>query len=53
MYVKKMIKWGLFVCGLFNDAFSVIQIVVSNEGVMSEWWIGKDEEGSGHDLILK
>jgi hypothetical protein len=27
--------------------------IVSNEGMISEWWIGKDVEGSGRGLILR
>jgi hypothetical protein len=37
----------LFICSLFNCALSVTQ----NEGMISECWIGKDIEGSGHGLI--
>jgi hypothetical protein len=27
--------------------------IASNEGVVSEWWIGKDVEGSVHGLISR
>jgi hypothetical protein len=37
---------------LLNGAFSVtLDYIASNEGVISEWWIGKDFEGSGHGLV--
>jgi hypothetical protein len=42
----------LFICGLFNDAVSSSGYVTSNGTMISEWWIGKDVEGSGLDLIL-
>jgi hypothetical protein len=42
------------VYSLFNDAFSMAQTTytASDEGMISEWWIGKDVEGTGHGLIL-
>jgi hypothetical protein len=41
---------GIFY-GLFNYAFSSSDSTVSNEEDGSEYWIGKDVEGSGHGLI--
>jgi hypothetical protein len=43
------ILFVLSVHSLFNDSY----YIVSNEGVISERWIGKDVEGSGCGLILR
>jgi hypothetical protein len=41
----------LFVYGLFNDAVSSSDYIASNDGMINEYWIGKDMEGSGIGLI--
>jgi hypothetical protein len=48
---RRFIKSNLFICSLFNDAFSVTHCVASNERMTSELWIGKDLEESGRGLI--
>jgi hypothetical protein len=43
---------GLRDCSLFNDiVFSNSVYTASNKMVISEWWIEKDVEGSGSDVI--
>jgi hypothetical protein len=44
---------SLFVYSLFQDGFSVTRLFTTNEKVKGKWWIGKDFEESGHDLILR
>jgi hypothetical protein len=47
-------KPKLFVCSLFNEAFSVTQdYIASNEGEINEWWVGRELEGSGCGLIFR
>jgi hypothetical protein len=41
-----------FICSLFSNAFSVTQTIVSNEGMISKWWSGKDLQASSRSLIL-
>jgi hypothetical protein len=41
------------ICTLFYDALQWLTTVTSNNKVISEWWIGKDLEGSGRDLICR
>jgi hypothetical protein len=37
-------------CGLINDGFSETDCIAPNDGVISELWIEKDVEESGHGL---
>jgi hypothetical protein len=36
----------LLIYGLFNDIVNSPDYIASNDRVTSEWWIGKDVEGS-------
>jgi hypothetical protein len=50
---KMCINFYLFVVYLKMFFFSNYDYTPPNDRVISEWWIGKDLEGSGHDLILR
>jgi hypothetical protein len=47
-------QWILFICtgSLFNDTFSVIQHLTSNERMMGKWLFGKNMEYGGGFLSL-
>jgi hypothetical protein len=41
----------LIICNLFNDAVSSSDYIILIDGMISEWRIGRNMEGSGHGLI--
>jgi hypothetical protein len=41
----------LLICGLFNNVISSSDYVASNGRAISEYWNGKNVEGSCHDPI--
>jgi hypothetical protein len=60
MQRKKIVEVGeisfhlfiyLFICSLFNDIVSNSNCSVSNNRVISEYWIWKYVKGSSHDFI--
>jgi hypothetical protein len=40
-----------FICGVFNDAVSIYEHVVSSNRIISKYRIGKDIEGNGRGLV--
>jgi hypothetical protein len=52
--VQRILRWlEWFFGSLFNGAFQrLLDYIASNEGVISELWVGKDVEGSGRGLIF-